>query len=407
MSNLPKVHKTEGSKVPVKSWTHEIEDSARAQLDNIAKMPFIHKHIAVMPDVHWGLGATIGSVIPTYNAVIPAAVGVDIGCGMMAIKTSLTASDLPDNLHDLRTTIESQIPHGRSNNGRAGDIGSRQTADKLIMDVWAKLAARYYKITEKHPKALAFNNWNQLGTLGGGNHFIEVCLDEDQQVWIMLHSGSRGAGNKIGMYFIDKAKEEMERYHVLDSLPDKDLSYLVEHTELYDDYIEAVEWAQEYAKENRKLMMSIIIKIMVKEFKNFSITEKAINCHHNYIAKENHYGENVIITRKGAIRARKGDLGIIPGSMGDKSYIVRGLGNIESFCSCSHGAGRVMSRAKAKKLFTAQDLADQTKGIECPKDITRVDEIPAAYKPIEVVMENQKDLVEVVATLQQVLNIKG
>lgn len=404
---LPAVVYTKEQKVPIKIWSRNVEDSAMQQLINISKMPFIHKHVAVMPDVHWGLGATIGSVIPSHKAIIPAAVGVDLGCGMMAIKTSLTASDLPDNLHTLRTTIEEAIPHGRSNNGRPGDVGSRQTADKFIMDKWATLAPTYYKIVAKHPKALAFNNWNQLGTLGGGNHFIEICLDEDQAVWIMLHSGSRGAGNKIGMYFIDKAKEEMERYHVLDSLPDKDLSYLVEHTELYDDYIEAVEWAQEYAELNRKTMMEIIIMIMKSEFKNFSIIEKAINCHHNYIAKENHFGENIIITRKGAIRARSGDLGIIPGSMGDKSYIVRGLGNVESFCSCSHGAGRVMSRAKAKKLFTAQDLADQTKGIECPKDDARVDEIPAAYKPIDVVMENQKDLVEVVATLQQVLNIKG
>ena len=407
MTDLPKTTKAIDSKVPVKSWTHEIEDSARAQLDNISKMPFIHKHVAVMPDVHWGLGATIGSVIPTHQAVIPAAVGVDLGCGMMAVKTSLTASDLPDNLATLRSHIEEMIPHGRSNNGRAGDVGSRQTADKDIMDKWMDLAARYHEIIRKHPKAKAFNTWNQIGTLGGGNHFIEVCLDEDQAVWIMLHSGSRGAGNKIGMYFIDKAKEEMERYHIMEHLPDKDLAYLVEHTELYDDYIEAVGWAQEFAEMNRKTMMEIIIKIMVKRFKGFKILEKAINCHHNYIAKENHYGENVIITRKGAIRARKGDLGIIPGSMGAKSYIVRGLGNIESFCSCSHGAGRVMSRAKAKKLFTADDLAEQTKGIECPKDAARVDEIPAAYKPIEVVMENQKDLVEVVATLQQVLNIKG
>jgi len=394
-------------KFPVKIWTDEIDDNAITQLENMAQMPFIHKHIAAMPDVHWGMGATIGSVIASKGAIIPAAVGVDLGCGMMAVQTSLTANDLPDNLRSLRNDIETVVPHGRTDNGRANDVGGWSELPAHIAVRWAGLAARYDEIIKKHPKAKGFNNANHLGTLGTGNHFIEVCLDENDSVWVMLHSGSRGAGNKIGSYFIQKAKEEMERYHITPYLPDKDLSYLVEYTEIYDDYCNAVEWAQDFAEENRKAMMEAVLKVMHKHYGNFSTEATAINCHHNYISKENHFGSNVIVTRKGAIRARDGDMGIIPGSMGAKSFIVRGKGNKESFCSCSHGAGRKLGRKQAHRLYTAEDLAEQTKGIECPKDESRVDEIPSAYKDIDKVMDNQSDLVEIVHTLRQVVNVKG
>ena len=393
--------------MPVKIWTDDIDENALEQLENMSKMPFIHKHIAAMPDVHWGMGATIGSVIPSKGAIIPAAVGVDLGCGMMAVQTTLNASDLPDNLHEIRTEIEAAVPHGRTDNGGKNDRGGWSELPKSQEQRWTGLVSEYEKIVSKHPKARAYNTFNHMGTLGGGNHFIEICLDESGSVWVMLHSGSRGVGNKIGSYFISKAKEEMERYFMADSLPDKDLAYLVEHTDLFDDYVSAVEWAQDFAWENRKAMMESVLGVLHKMLPDFSLTETAVNCHHNYIARENHFGANVIVTRKGAIRAREGDMGIIPGSMGAKSFIVRGKGNKESFCSCSHGAGRKMGRKEAKRRYTAQDLADQTQGIECPKDAERVDEIPAAYKSIDKVMENQSDLVEIVHTLKQVINVKG
>jgi tRNA-splicing ligase RtcB len=401
------VKKVIKGKFPVKVWTDEIDDNAISQLENMAQMPFIHKHIAAMPDVHWGMGATIGSVIASKGAIIPAAVGVDLGCGMMAVQTSLTANDLPDNLHSLRNDIETVVPHGRSDNGRANDVGGWSELPAHIAVRWAALAARYDEIIKKHPKAKGFNNANHLGTLGTGNHFIEVCLDENNAVWVMLHSGSRGAGNKIGSYFIEKAKQEMERYHITAYLPDKDLSYLVEHTEIYDDYCNAVEWAQDFAEENRKAMMESVLKVMHSHYGDFSTEKTAINCHHNYISRENHFGSNVIVTRKGAIRARDGDMGIIPGSMGAKSFIVKGKGNKQSFCSCSHGAGRKLGRKEAHRLYTADDLAEQTRGIECPKDESRVDEIPSAYKDIDKVMDNQSDLVDIVHTLRQIVNVKG
>lgn len=393
--------------MPVKVWTDEIDENAIKQLENMSQMPFIHKYIAAMPDVHWGMGATIGSVIPSKGAVIPAAVGVDLGCGMMAVRTSLTANDMPDNLHSIRCDIEAAVPHGRSDNGGRNDVGGWSDLPDSITTRWKGLSAGYDMIIEKHPKARGYNGANHLGTLGTGNHFIEVCLDEENHVWVMLHSGSRGAGNRIGSYFIGKAKEEMERYHITPYLPDVDLSYLVEHTELFDDYVYAVEWAQDFAFENRKAMMQAVLNVLHNQLGSFGLDKSAINCHHNYIARENHFGANVIITRKGAIRAREGDLGIIPGSMGAKSFIVRGKGNKVSFCSCSHGAGRKLGRKEAKRLYTADDLAEQTKGIECPKDDERVDEIPAAYKSIDKVMENQSDLVEIVHTLRQVINVKG
>ena len=393
--------------MPVKIWTDEIDDNAILQLENMSRMPFIHKHIAAMPDVHWGMGATIGSVIPSKGAVIPAAVGVDLGCGMMAVQTTLTGSDLPDNLHSLRCDIEAAVPHGRSDNGGVNDVGGWSDIPASVMNRWAILSGRYDKIIEKHAKAKSYNGVNHLGTLGTGNHFIEVCLDESQAVWVMLHSGSRGIGNKIGSYFIEKAKEEMERYHITPFLPDKDLSYLVEHTQVFDDYCEAVLWAQDFAEENRKAMMEAVLGVMHRHFGEFGLIDIAINCHHNYIARENHFGANVLVTRKGAIRAREGDMGIIPGSMGAKSFIVRGKGNKDSLCSCSHGAGRKLGRKEAQRMFTADDLAEQTQGIECPKDVSRVDEIPAAYKSIDTVMANQSDLVDIVHTLRQVVNVKG
>lgn len=393
---------------PVKIWTNDIDDNALKQLENVSQMPFIHKHVAAMPDAHWGMGATIGSVIPTKGAIIPAAVGVDLGCGMMAVQTTLTANDLPDNLHQIRCDIEAVVPHGRSNNGQVGDVGGYSDfEDSPHYSRWNNIKSRYNSIIEKHPKAKAYNTWNHMGTLGTGNHFIEVCLDESDQVWVMLHSGSRGAGNKIGSYFIQKAKEEMERYHITPYLPDKDLSYLVERTEIFDDYCNAVLWAQDFAEENRKAMIEVVLNVLHKHFGSFGLEAKAINCHHNYISRENHFGANVWVTRKGAIRAREGDMGIIPGSMGAKSFIVRGKGNKDSICSCSHGAGRKLGRKEAHRLYTADDLAEQTKGIECPKDESRVDEIPSAYKDIDTVMENQSDLVEIVHTLRQVVNVKG
>ncbi len=392
---------------PVKVWTDDIDENAISQLENMSRIPFIHKHIAAMPDAHWGMGATIGSVIPCNGAIIPAAVGVDLGCGMMAVQTSLNANNLPDNLHQIRLDIEAAVPHGRTDNGGSNDKGGWPELPKSHANRWGVLEARYEQIVAKHPKARSYNNAKHLGTLGTGNHFIEVCLDESDSVWVMLHSGSRGAGNKIGSYFIQQAKLEMERYHITPYLPDKDLSYLVEHTELFDDYCAAVLWAQDFAEENRKAMMGEVLNVLHHHFGEFSLEDRAINCHHNYIARENHYGANVLITRKGAIRAREGDMGIIPGSMGAKSFIVRGKGNKESFFSCSHGAGRKLGRRQANKMFTADDLAEQTKGIECPKDESRVDEIPAAYKSIDTVMENQSDLVDIVHTLKQVINVKG
>ena len=394
----------------VKAWTQgvQLEDAAKEQLTNAAQLPFIYKWIAAMPDVHFGIGATIGSVIPTKGAIIPAAVGVDIGCGMMAVQTSLNARDLPDNLKNIRTAIESAVPHGRTNQGRAGDRGAWHNIPERNGTVWAEeLKPRYDAILAKHPKLDRGNHANHLGTLGTGNHFIEVCLDEAENVWFMLHSGSRGVGNRMGNYFIEKARLEMRKFFV--NLPDIDLAYFPEHTDGFDDYVEAVEWAQDYARRNRDLMMEQIVGAVRRsgEVPAFSAEVKAINCHHNYVARESHYGENVLVTRKGAVRAREGDMGIIPGSMGARSYIVRGKGNAESFHSCSHGAGRAMSRNEAKRRFTVADHARMTEGVECRKDADVIDETPAAYKSIDAVMAAQADLVEIVHTLRQVVCVKG
>ena len=395
--------------VPIKAWTRGVplEDAARVQLLNVAQLPFIYKWVAAMPDVHWGIGATVGSVIPTRGAIIPAAVGVDIGCGMMAVRTTLDANRLPDNLHGIRTTIEKAVPHGRTGHGGKGDRGAWHHVPPHHAEVWAKLRAGYEEMVAKYPKLAHPSCEAHLGTLGTGNHFIEVCLDEAQNVWFMLHSGSRGVGNRFGTFFIELAKEDMRKWMI--NLPDADLAYLPHGTEHFNDYVEAVHWAQEYALLNRQLMMANIIAAVAVcgEVPAFQAHVEAVNCHHNYVTWEHHYGENVLITRKGAVRAREGDMGIIPGSMGARSCIVRGKGNPESFNSCSHGAGRAMSRAEAKRRYTVADHIAATQGVECRKDEDVIDETPMAYKSIDAVMEAQKDLVEIVHTLRQVVCVKG
>jgi tRNA-splicing ligase RtcB len=391
---------------PIKLWTDgvPVEDDARRQLMNTAKMPFIFKHLAVMPDVHLGKGSTIGSVIPTVGAIIPAAVGVDIGCGMIAARTSLHARDLPDNLHGLRTAIEKAVPHGKTFGRR--DQGAWDNVPNQADQVWCALAGRFKAITDKHPRLEKTNNRQHLGTLGGGNHFIEVCLDEADRVWFMLHSGSRGVGNAIGNLFIELAQADMRQHMV--NLPDRDLAYFEEGSRHFADYVEAVEWAQDFARHNRELMMQAVVAATRKVLgRPFEASLEAVNCHHNYVQKEQHFGREVLVTRKGAVSAQKGQLGIIPGSMGAKSFIVRGLGNEESFCSCSHGAGRVMSRTKAKSRFTVEDQQRATAHVECRKDKDVIDEIPMAYKDIDAVMQAQRELVEVVHTLRQVVCVKG
>ncbi len=391
--------------VPVHIFTDDIPHDALQQLLNIANLPIVHPHVAAMPDVHVGIGATVGSVIPTRSAIIPAAVGVDIGCGMNAVRTTLTASQLPDNLARLRSAIEASIPVGFEQHEWDKVRGSAHAR------VGRPLNDRLDRIVGKHKGIMKMmhkfaQTWIcQIGTLGGGNHFIEICLDEEQRVWVMLHSGSRGIGNVIGRYFISAARKDMARHKI--HLPDKDLSYFSEGSDLFDDYVEAVEWAQDYALINRREMMRRVLDVLAQQLPAFKLDGEAINCHHNYVAHETHGNENLFITRKGAISAREGELGIIPGSMGAKSYIVRGKGNPDAFCSCSHGAGRKMSRTEAKRRFSHFDLAEQTAGIECRKDGGVVDEIPAAYKDIDQVMAHQTDLVEVVHTLRQVICVKG
>ncbi|TAA06897.1 RtcB family protein [Pseudoxanthomonas winnipegensis] len=404
MSTFELLH-AEGSATPIKGWVRGVplEEQAHAQLRNIAAMPFVGPWVAVMPDVHLGKGATVGSVIPTQGAIIPAAVGVDIGCGMAAVRTTLRAEDLPDSLAQLRNSIERSVPVG---NGRGGEhhrlpdsIGTRV--------VQSGLAARLDAIKARHRKIRTDKLDDQLGTLGGGNHFIELCLDETGAVWVMLHSGSRGTGNLIGTYFIERAREQLAHrvlgYHV----PDKDLAFFMEGEPLFDDYVEAVSWAQDYARENREAMMARVLAEMRHRLPKFQLQAQAVNCHHNYVQKETHAGQELLVTRKGAVSARAGELGIIPGSMGTRSYIVRGRGNGESFHSCSHGAGRVMSRTQARASITLAEHRQATAHVECRKDQGVIDESPAAYKDIDAVMAAQADLVEVVHTLRQVLCIKG
>ncbi|EZP58087.1 tRNA-splicing ligase RtcB [Delftia sp. 60] len=394
--------------VPIKMWTKgvPVEDEARRQLENAARLPVVFKHVAAMPDVHLGIGATVGSVIPTIKAIIPAAVGVDIGCGMMAAKTTLRAEDLPDNLGPLRSAIEQAVPHGSVPRHRGRDPGSWENPPVSVDQVWATLADEFDLLCELHPRLANTNNRKHLGTLGSGNHFIEICLDEAGFVWFMLHSGSRGVGNAIGTHFIELAKKDAELHQR--NLPDKDLAYFEEGARYFGDYVRGVSWAQKFAMRNREVMMANLIATVRKVIaKPFESHVEAVNCHHNYVQQERHFGQDVFITRKGAVSARRGELGIIPGSMGARSYIVRGLGNPESFESCSHGAGRVMSRTKAKKMFSVEDHIKATEGVECRKDANVVDEIPMAYKDIDAVMAAQQDLVEVVHTLKQVVCVKG
>lgn len=399
------VHQPHGG-VPIRHWTRGVafDDRARAQLERLSRLPIVHGFVAAMPDVHVGIGATIGSVVPTKGAVIPAAVGVDIGCGMMAVRTSLVASDLPDTLSGVRTALEAAVPHGRTT-GR--DKGAWHDLPAPVAGAWAELAGGFARIAGKHPAIERSNNACHLGTLGTGNHFIEVCLDEADAVWVMLHSGSRGVGNRIGSYFIALAKRDMARTHGV--LEDVDLAYLVEGTEHFDDYVEAVGWAQGYAARNRELMMdaSLAALASVPGIPAFRARLEAVNCHHNYVAREHHGGADVLVTRKGAVRAGLGELGIIPGSMGARSFIVRGKGNGDSLCSCSHGAGRVHSRTAARKLFSLADHAAATAEVECRKDEGVLDETPAAYKSIDAVMAAQADLVEIVHTLRQIVCVKG
>ncbi|WP_318388565.1 RNA-splicing ligase RtcB [Enterobacter sp.] len=399
------------SNVPVKMWTKgvPVEDDARQQLINTAKMPFIFQHIAVMPDVHLGKGSTIGSVIPTKGAIIPAAVGVDIGCGMNAMATDLTAADLPD-LAALRRAIEAAVPHGRTTGRGRRDIGAWENPPANVAEKWKQLEEGYQWLTQKYPRFRNTNSYKHLGTLGTGNHFIEICLDEADRVWIMLHSGSRGIGNAIGTYFIELAQKEMQER--LDTLPSRDLAWFEEGSEYFEDYLKAVSWAQQFASLNRDAMMENVMAALQtltqkKVKKRPALEMENINCHHNYVQKEQHFGEEIFVTRKGAVSAQRGQYGIIPGSMGAKSFIVHGLGNEESFCSCSHGAGRVMSRTKAKKLFSVDDQIRATAHVECRKDADVIDEIPMAYKDIDAVMAAQSDLVEVIYTLRQVVCVKG
>ncbi len=400
------IHEEVPGGVPLKMWTRgvPVEEAAKRQLVNVARLPIVFKHVAAMPDMHFGIGATIGSVIATTKAIIPAAVGVDIGCGMMAAKTSLRAEDLPDNLAPLRSVIERAVPHGRTPGSR--DPGAWSKVPDSVDTAWAQLEPDFARLCADYPRLEKTNHRVHLGTLGTGNHFIEVCLDEQGFVWIMLHSGSRGVGNAIGTMFIELAKKDALRQNA--NLPDRDLAYFEEGSHYFGDYVRAVGWAQRYASLNREVLMRRVIDAAKSELhKSFQSHIEAVNCHHNYVQQEHHFGSDVYVTRKGAVSAKAGQLGIIPGSMGARSYIVRGKGNPESFESCSHGAGRAMSRGDAKRRFSLAEHRAATEGVECRKDKDVIDETPAAYKSIDAVMQAQRDLVEVVHTLKQVICIKG
>jgi len=394
----------------VRAWTEgvEVEFDAIQQIKNIAGLPIVAGHVAIMPDVHLGKGTTVGSVIPTRSAVIPASVGVDIGCGMAAVRTSLKAGDLPDSLGGLRSAIEHRVPVGFSMHARPVSTHGDGPIGIVLKRHNEELYRRYdeLRILKRVGKYDHRRVWLQIGTLGGGNHFIELCLDEEDRVWVMLHSGSRNVGKTIGETAISMAREialKLDRH-----LPDRDLAWLDEGTVAFDEYIEGLRWAQDYATHNRALMMHSVLKVLASEFgRDVATDEEAVTCHHNYASLEEHLGERVWITRKGAVSARAGELGIIPGSMGARSFIVRGKGNADSYCFCSHGAGRRMSRGAAKRTYSLDDLHAQTAGVECRKDLGVLDEIPGAYKDIDTVMAAQADLVEVVHTLKQVMCIKG
>lgn len=384
------------TKVPVKIWATDLESEAETQVRNIANLPFIHKHVAVMPDAHAGKGSTIGTVIATKGAIIPAAVGVDIGCGMSAVRLPFHAGSIP-NLSKLRSSIERSVPVGHN---------SHKEVTPRIAEALTQIEGGF----STHQGINLDKVAKQLGTLGGGNHFIEICSDKQGIAWVLLHSGSRNLGKTFADVHIEKAKGLMKSYFI--DLPDPELSYLVQGTPEFQHYIQDLKWAQNYAKANRHEMMLRILKdishhMYGEERPASELTTFRVDCHHNYCSMENHFGSNVWVTRKGAVSAKAGEFGIIPGSMGTKSYIVKGLGATESFHSCSHGAGRRMSRTKAHATFTLDDLKYQTEGVECRKDAGVIDEIPAAYKDIDVVMSNQSDLVEVVHELKQILCIKG
>lgn len=402
------VHETSG--VPLKLWDSAgpFEAGAMQQLRNVAALPFVHGHVAGMPDVHWGKGATVGSVIATKGAIVPAAVGVDIGCGMMAVRTSLTADQLPDGLGVIRAEIERAVPKGFETSQTANHVkgGWAATPNSVARTWYDRFEQRWRAIVAKHPKVDGKTS-DQLASMGGGNHFIEVCLDEADRLWVMLHSGSRGTGNRIGTYFIDAAKEAIAKERLDFHLADRDLAFLSEGTALFDDYIEAMLFAQDYAVANRELMMDRVLNALRKHLPAFKTDKQAINCHHNYATREMHFGEQLWVTRKGAVRAGAGELGIIPGSMGTGSFIVEGLGHAESFCSCSHGAGRVMSRGQAKKSITLAQHVEAMRGIEARLDEGVLDESPAAYKDIGAVMAAQDDLVVIRHRLRQIVNIKG
>ncbi|WP_327263828.1 RtcB family protein [Streptomyces sp. NBC_01232] len=390
-----------GAKVPIRMWTDpaSVEDSAMQQLHNVATLPWI-KGLAVMPDVHYGKGATVGSVIAMKDAVCPAAVGVDIGCGMSAVKTSLTANDLPGDLSGLRSKIERAIPVGAGMHREAVDPSRLYGFSEAgFGDLWERFDYVTDAVKFRRDRAM-----RQMGTLGQGNHFCEVCIDSSGSVWLMLHSGSRNIGNELAAFHIGVARGLSHN----EGLVDRDLAVFLAATPEMDAYRNDLFWAQEYAKYNRAVMMSLFKEVFRKEFRKAKVSfDREISCHHNYVAEERYDGMDLLVTRKGAIRAGSGDYGIIPGSMGTGSYIVKGLGNEKSFNSASHGAGRKMSRTAAKKRFSARDLAEQTKGVECRKDSGVVDEIPGAYKSIEQVIDQQTDLVQVVAKLKQVICIKG
>jgi tRNA-splicing ligase RtcB len=387
---------------PVKAWVDgvEFDENARKQVANMASLPFVHSHVAVMPDVHVGRGATVGSVIPTIGAIVPAAVGVDIGCGMIAQKLTLRAEDLPSDLRGVRKAIEKVIPVGK---------GAHRDPTPAAERAWeAGLGEGYARVLARAPQVSTRNVREQLGSLGSGNHFSELSLDEHGDVWLVLHSGSRGVGNRIGSFYIERALEELDRAGV--KIADRELAHLTEHTPAFDAYVEAVGWAQDYARLNREIMMDTALEALRDrkvKLPRFARAETVVNCHHNYVARERHFGADVFVTRKGAVRAGRDELGFIPGSMGARSFVVRGLGNPESFESCSHGAGRRMSRGEARNRLTLADLKRETHGIECRKDSGVLDEAPSAYKDIDAVMRAQHDLVRIVHTLRQVVCIKG
>lgn len=387
------IHEIAGGKIKLWTQLESVESQALDQLKNIAKLPWMFKHVATMPDVHYGKGATVGSVIAMKNAVSPAAVGVDIGCGMGAMLTNLRDKDLPDSLARLRMDIEEAVPVGFARHNYGKSL-RRDRSNNTIMHGFKDLFAPVSELEATAHK--------QIGTLGGGNHFIELCLDTTGRVWLMLHSGSRNIGKTLAEYHMAIAKKLTHNQ----DLPDRDLAVFLDGTKEMTEYWHDLDWAQKYAFENRAMMKDLIFLVLKKHFPQIKEVDY-IACHHNYVSQENHFGEDLLVTRKGAIYAGRGVMGIIPGSMGTKSYIVEGLGNADSFCSASHGAGRRMSRGAAKRHFTEADLLEQTAGVECRKDLGVLDEIPGAYKDIDQVMDNQKDLVRVVAQLKQVLCVKG